>query len=75
MKSLRYVFGRGVFALVLMAIGVGSGIGMPPAKSTAEAPDCIHQAPALIAADTSKPTTDVLVVMVHAPVKRPGEAS
>lgn len=42
MKSMQHVFWRGVLALGLMAIGVGSGMVMPPAKTgeLAERADC-----------------------------------
>jgi hypothetical protein len=74
MKSLRYVLGRGVFALALMAIGVGTGIGMPPARATVEATTCPAQPPILVAARANPPAV-VLVAIARAPVRRPGAAS
>lgn len=40
MKSLQHVLWRGALALSLMAIGVGSGVGMPPAEQTSIPGDC-----------------------------------
>ena len=31
MKSIQHVLWRGALALTLMAIGIGTGVGMPPA--------------------------------------------
>jgi len=42
MKSVQHVLWRGALALSLMAVGVGSGIGMPPA-ATAKSADCPEQ--------------------------------
>lgn len=62
MKSLQHVLWRGALALGLMAVGVGSGIGMPPtaALANAEVPEC---------------TRHTRVVVVHgARTERPGGA-
>ena len=40
MKSLQHVLWRGALALSLMAVGIGSGIGMPPVEQTAARADC-----------------------------------
>lgn len=40
MKSLQHVLWRGALALSLMAVGIGSGIGMPPVEQTASRGDC-----------------------------------
>ena len=41
MKSLQHVLWRGALALSLMAVGIGSGIGMPPVEQTAARDDCL----------------------------------
>lgn len=43
MKSIQHVLWRGALALSLMAVGVGSGIGMPPA-ATAKRAECLDEA-------------------------------
>lgn len=50
MKTMQHVLWRGALALGLMAIGVASGIGMPPAATAALAgrADCPGQARILI---------------------------
>jgi len=40
MKSIQHVLWRGALALSLMAVGIGSGIGMPPAERAGTATDC-----------------------------------
>lgn len=41
MKSIQQVLWRGALALGLMAVGLGSGIGMPPIERSASLPaDC-----------------------------------
>ncbi|HWS77477.1 MAG TPA: hypothetical protein VN205_03770 [Thermomonas sp.] len=40
MKSIQHVLWRGALALSLMAVGVGTGLGMPPAEQAASAGDC-----------------------------------
>jgi hypothetical protein len=40
MKSIQHVLWRGALALSLMAIGIGSGIGMPPAERADAATAC-----------------------------------
>ena len=50
MKSMQHVLWRGALALGLMALGVASGIGMPPAATAAlaERADCPSQAKVLV---------------------------
>ena len=40
MKSIQHVLWRGALALGLMAVGLGSGLGMPPAERTTSPTDC-----------------------------------
>ena len=40
MKSLQHVLWRGALALSLMAVGIGSGIGMPPVEQPAARAAC-----------------------------------
>lgn len=40
MKSLQHVLWRGALALTLMAVGIGSGVGMIPAEQAAAPGDC-----------------------------------
>lgn len=40
MKSIQHVLWRGALALALMAVGLGSGLGMPPAERSASPDDC-----------------------------------
>lgn len=47
MKSIQQVLWRGALALGLMAVGLGSGIGMPPAERSASPADCPLPARAL----------------------------
>jgi hypothetical protein len=51
MKSLQHVLWRGALALSLMAVGIGSGLGMPPAERTASTDDCALEARVLVAED------------------------
>ena len=51
MKSLQHVLWRGALALSLMAVGIGSGLGMPPAERTAPTDDCALEARVLVAED------------------------
>lgn len=53
MKSIQHVLWRGALALGLMAVGLGSGIGMPPAERSASPADCPLPARALA---SDKPT-------------------
>ncbi|MES2859567.1 MAG: hypothetical protein V4704_10365 [Pseudomonadota bacterium] len=50
MKSLEHVLWRGALALGLMAVGIGSGIGMPPAANAATAggTDCRSETRTLV---------------------------
>lgn len=49
MKSLQHVLWRGVFALGLMAVGIGSGIGMAPVDTARQQAECAGKARILIA--------------------------
>ncbi len=49
MKSIQHVLWRGALALGLLAIGIGSGLGMPPIEQTASRADCVTEPRALIA--------------------------
>ena len=50
MKSLQHVLWRGALALILVAAGLGSGLGMPPVERTAPADFCPTEARLLAAA-------------------------
>ncbi|QIL19730.1 hypothetical protein [Thermomonas sp. HDW16] len=43
MRSIQHVLWRGALALGLLAVGVGSGLGMPPIEQTASRADCPPQ--------------------------------
>lgn len=47
MKSIQHVLWRGALALGLVAVGLGTGIGMPPAERPASTADCALPAHAL----------------------------
>ena len=49
MKSLQHVLWRGALALSLMAVGIGSGLGMPPAEQASSPGDCTPEPRALVA--------------------------
>lgn len=49
MKSLQHVLWRGALALSLMAIGIGTGLGMPPAEQATTPGDCKLEPSALLA--------------------------
>jgi hypothetical protein len=50
MKSLQHVWWRGALALSLVAVGIGSGVGMAPAEQAAGPANCAGQARMLVAA-------------------------
>ena len=52
MKSIQHVLWRGALALSLMAVGIGSGLGMPPAEPAASPDDCTLEARRLVAVGT-----------------------
>lgn len=54
MKSLQHVLWRGALALSLMAIGIGSGLGLPAAEQATSPDDCTSEARALIADETDR---------------------
>ena len=67
MKSLQHVLWRGALALSLMAVGIGSGLGMPPVEPATSPDDCAPEARALIAdqvggATRGESTTTLVVV-------------
>lgn len=49
MKSIQHVLWRGALALSLMAVGIGSGIGMPPVEQATAPADCTLEARTLVA--------------------------
>lgn len=69
MKSIQHVLWRGALALSLMAIGIGSGIGMPPVEQAASPDDCSAAPRALVAGEFHTPPGDAsgATVMVLAP--------
>lgn len=52
MKSIKHVLWRGALALSLMAVGVGSGIGMPPVEEAVAGNDCALEVRSLVADQT-----------------------
>jgi len=73
MKSIQQVLWRGALALGLMAIGVGTSIGMPPAER-AMATDCPIPPPVLLvaqASDQGEPP-DPLIVLRRRPLTPAG---
>lgn len=50
MKSIQHVLWRGVLALGLLAVGIGSGLGMPSIEQTASRADCPPE-PRIVVAD------------------------
>ena len=59
MKSIQHVLWRGALALSLMAIGVGSGLGMPPVEQVGAPNDCPADTRAVAAVETgSDPVRD-----------------
>jgi len=75
MKSIQQVLWRGVLALGLMAVGLGSGIGMPPAERSAAPLDCPLPARALAsdrAADGQAAPGEVAVIVLRRPLNPAG---
>lgn len=66
MKSIQHVLWRGALALSLMAVGIGSGLGMPSAEQAA-VPACPTATRVLIAdqlpADPTRAHGTTLVVL------------
>ena len=74
MKSIQHVLWRGALALTLMAIGIGTGVGMPPAELAEAATDCPRAAPALVLAKATDPgsTRDTVVLLRRRPLTPAG---
>ena len=70
MKSLQHVLWRGALALTLMAVGIGSGVGMPPAGQAVAPANCPAEVRVLVAHQaTTIPATETgetLIVLRHA---------
>ena len=49
MKSIQHVLWRGALALSLMAVGLGTGLGMPPAEQASAPNDCPGPSHVLVA--------------------------
>ena len=72
MKSLQHVLWRGALALSLMAVGVGSGLGMPPAEQATSPGDCTPETRALIADEIrGNPVRDEPAAATVVVVRRP----
>jgi hypothetical protein len=75
MKSIQQVLWRGALALGLMAVGLGSGIGMPPAERSASPLDCPLPARALASdrpADNQAAPGEVAVIVLRRPLNPAG---
>lgn len=75
MKSIQHVLWRGALALGLMAVGLGSGIGMPPAERSASPADCPLPARALASdqpADGQAAPGEVAVIVLRRPLTPAG---
>lgn len=75
MKSIQQVLWRGVLALGLMAVGLGSGIGMPPVERTTSPADCPLPASALASDPTVAGNTrqrEVAVFVLRRPLTPAG---
>ena len=75
MKSLQHVLWRGALALSLMAVGIGSGIGMPPAETGNYKADCEARTRILIATDAEVLHADAALADLHVEIRRPASAS
>lgn len=49
MKSIQHVLWRGALALSLMAVGLGTGLGMPPAERASVPGECPEASRVLVA--------------------------
>lgn len=75
MKSIQQVLWRGALALGLMVVGLGSGIGMPPAERSASPADCPLPARALASdqpADGQAGQGEVAVFVLRRPLNPAG---
>ena len=75
MKSIQHVLWRGALALSLMAVGVGSGLGMPPVEQTAPNGDCTLEARTLVADETGDNRTrgqGTTLIVLHRPLSPAG---
>ena len=75
MKSLQHVLWRGALALTLMAVGIGSGVGMAPAEQAAIPANCPAQ-PRVLVAEQSPPAirleTAATVIVLRGALTRAG---
>ena len=74
MKSLQQVLWRGVLALSLMAVGVGSGLGMPPVEQVASPATCPDVTRILVADQlpTAPLDEDATLIVLHHPLTPAG---
>ena len=72
MKSIQHVLWRGALALGLMAVGLGSGLGMPPAERSASPADCPIPAPALASDPNAAHAGEVAVIVLRRPLNPAG---
>jgi hypothetical protein len=75
MKSIQQVLWRGALALGLMAVGLGSGLGMPPAERSASPAGCPLPARALASdqpADGQAGQGEVAVFVLRRPLNPAG---
>ena len=64
MKSIQQVLWRGALALGLVAIGVGSSLGMPPAGPASVRDDCPPEPRALVADTASNANRERVTAQV-----------
>lgn len=75
MKSIQRVLWRGALALGLMAVGLGSGIGMPPVERSASPADCPVPARTLASdplTDDDEGKREVAVLVLRRPLNPAG---
>jgi hypothetical protein len=72
MKSIQHVLWRGALALGLMAVGLGSGLGMPPAERSASPTDCPLPARALASDRPADGQGEVAVIVLRRPLNPAG---
>jgi len=74
MKSIQHVLWRGALALSLMAVGIGTGVGMPPVEQVDAARECPLQLPTALVVQASaaadRPAT--VIVLRRRPVTPAG---
>jgi hypothetical protein len=76
MKSIQQVLWRGALALGLMAVGIGSGLGMGPAEPSAAAGNCPAPPRELVADQIRAEVTQLkaghTLIVLHGPANPAG---